>query len=207
MMALALSRPRGLKLLGDPDVLCVDTFKDCAAPMRRWRTLGPFTVWDEPVLPVPRRPELRARSVESVWQGLKIVDGELDLAQLTGRPAKRPPDNRRGGSYRYELSRFRFGEIELGLVDARLLIYLPVYLYLLDHVVPREVHAEISSWLATGRTVAFYDWDSNMDIDDASRSFSHSALLARWYTGRMDNLLARHNRLAARVGAPSLELS
>ncbi|MDT0262448.1 DUF6939 family protein [Jatrophihabitans lederbergiae] len=207
MTALAVSRLRGLELLGDPDALCVDTFKDCAAPMRVWRPLGPFTVWDEAVLPVPGRPELRARSVESVWQGLKIVDGELDLAQLAGTPAKRPPDDQRGGGYRYDRSRFRLGDVELPIVDARLLIYLPLYLYLLEHVVPPDVHERISSWLAIGRTVAFYDWDANMDIDDSSQSFSHSSLLARWYDNELDELLARHHRLAADVGAAPLEFS
>lgn len=200
----AVSRPRGLAIFAQGDFLCIDTFKDCADSMRKWSQLCPFTVWPQAIIPVPGRADLRARSIESIWQGLKIVDNELDLAQLHGIPEKRPPDHERGPEFPYADSRFRFGDVDLDIVTARYLIYFPTYLYVLDNLVGLEVHREIEKWISSGGTAAFYDWDANIDIDDPRSSFAHSALLAGWYGGTLDPLIGRYDELAACYGAGPL---
>jgi hypothetical protein len=50
--------------------------------------------------------------------------------------------------------------------------------------------------MAAGDLVVFYDVDSNMDIFDVSASFSHSALLASWFNGSLDESYLRHIRSA-----------
>jgi hypothetical protein len=201
-----LSRINGLHTLTQPDVLSVDTLAACEPQMLRWRPLCPFHVMPRAAIPVPGRPELASRSVEAVWQGLKIVEGELGLEQFQNEPRKRPPDHERGAGYRYEDSVFRLGDRVLGLVVARYLIYLPTYLHVLAQLVPNEQLGAIEAWLNSGRDVAFYDWDANMDIDDASSSFSHSALLAQWFSGGLGPLVDRATELATahRLPVPAL---
>lgn len=196
--AHSVSRSIGLQTVDDADVLSVDTLADSPQTMRRWRQLCPFYVWPNAEIPVPGRPGLASRSVEAVWQGLKIVGGTLDLAQLSGEPHKRPPDHQRGPHFPYAASCFRLGELELDLVTARYLIYLPSYLFVLDRLVDDLPLAEIDESLCCGRDVAFYDWDHNMDIDDPASSFSHSALLARWFNRQLDPLLDRARALAVK---------
>ena len=182
----ALSRPAGLAAFAAGADLCIDTFKHAAAPMDRFRALCPFTVWPEPVIPVPGRPGQAAVSVEGVWQGLKLVDGHPDLDQFGGRPHKRPPDASRGPGYDYAASEFLLGDRVVGLLEARFAIYLPVFTYVLENLVPAAVEEEIAAVLDRGGNVAFYDWDANFDIEDCSRSFSHSALAAAWFNGEYD---------------------
>jgi hypothetical protein len=198
--AVAVSRIGGLRTLNRPEILSVDTLAAGDVGMQRWRPLCPFNVLETAELPVPGRPELRSRSMEAVWQGLKVVEGRLDLDQLTSVPHKRPPDDQRREDYRYADSEFMLGEKTLDLVTARYLIYLPTYLFVLSYAVSTDLLASIEDWLATGRDVAFYDWDANMDIDDGRSSFSHSALLARWFEGRLDPLVQHAGRLARAHG-------
>lgn len=178
----AVSRASGTA--EDSAALPVDT-ADCAPPdMARFATMNPFHFEPGWRIPVPGT-RLRASSMESVWQGLKYVDGETDLAMFDRRPVKRPPDHLRGPDFDYPATTFEYAGEALDLVTARLLIYLPAYLYVLDRLVPDAVVAEIASARAAGRDVLFYDWDDNVDILDPSSSFSHSAILAAWFDGRL----------------------
>jgi hypothetical protein len=188
---LALSRPAGLAASASGDCVCVDTFRKAAQGMARFAPLCPFTTWAGNPFPVPGLPGQRANSVEGVWQGLKLVDGRTDLDQLAGTPHKRPPDHLRTGGYDYRSATFRYGTREIDLLTARLAIYLPTYLYLLDRLVPDAVHDELNGAVEAGRIIVFYDWDSNMDIADDRSSFSHSAVLAAWFSGRLEPLLRR----------------
>lgn len=201
--SMALARIHGLKTQYQDDVLSVDTLAACDNSMLRWRQLCPFHVWSSAAVLVPGRPDLRSRSVEAVWQGLKLVDGQLALDQLGSTPHKRPPDEGRGAGYCYEDSAFMLDERRLDLLTARYLIYLPTYLHMLDTLVDVDLLACIDDWLTSGRGVAFYDWDSNMDIDDPRGSFSHSALLARWFNGTLGPALERAHDLASSLGLPS----
>jgi hypothetical protein len=188
-----LSRAAAAAQIGDSDLrttLLVDTYDGAAANMEAFRPLNPFTVWDRPVLGVPGT-NLRSRSLEAVWQGLKFVDGELDLGQLSSQPRKRPADAERRASrtYRYADSRFLYGTEVVDLVSARFLIYAIAYLELLDRVIPTSLIETLRGVVAGGGEVIFFDWDEGGDITDPSGSFAHSALLAAWFSGNLDGFL------------------
>jgi hypothetical protein len=184
----AVPRQVGLEAEG---ALRVDTANAAPASMGRFRELNPFTVNRSRPLAVPGRPDLLAYSVEAIWQGLKLVDGSTDLAQLQGEPHKRPPEDERDDpSYRYEDSCFLLGEEVLDLVSARRRIYVPAYLEMIELRLPAAVEAEIAAAREAGGEVLFYDWDANFDLADPSGSFSHSALLADWFSGRLEAVLA-----------------
>lgn len=189
--ATAVSRSRALELMASDAAhacLMVDTYVGAPVNMRRFCPLNPFTTWPSGSIPVPGYPSLRARSVEAVWQGLKLVDGELDLDQLDGSPKKRPSDSERRVRTGFDYSKTRFllnGE-KIDLATARFMIYLPTYLYLLDRLVPGDLIDEIFTHMNSCTQVVFYDWDSNLDIRDIRSSFSHSSILAAWFNGNLE---------------------
>ncbi|SEF23490.1 hypothetical protein SAMN05421837_102207 [Amycolatopsis pretoriensis] len=173
--------------------LAVDTANAAPEAMRRFRCLNPFTFASGWRIPVPGA-DAFAHSVEGIWQGLKLVDGQTDLAMLHSPARKRPPEHERVNGYDYAGSVFSFGSRTIGLVAARYLIYLPAYLHLLDRLAPESVIREIAGRLQHGHDVHFYDWDANFDIEDDHSSFSHSAVLAAWFGGHLDSLLVRRDR-------------
>ncbi|MGF1430807.1 DUF6939 family protein [Kitasatospora sp. LaBMicrA B282] len=192
----AVSRPEGLALAGT-DVLRVDTAAAAPADMRRFVTMNPFHFDPAWRIPVPGS-DHRSCSMESVWQAQKLVDGCTDPTLFERPPVKRPPDDQRGAGFDYRASAFRYDDRVLDLVSARYLVYLPAYLYLLEHLVPEPVVQEITGALAAGREVVFYDWDENHDIEESGSSFSHSAILAAWFGGRLaEEFLRRRDRWLA----------
>lgn len=198
-MVCCVTRAEGLAAAEDGRALCVDS-ADCAGESsRRFRWFNPFNMLASSEIPVPGTGRW-ARSVESVWQGLKLVDGKTEFAMFDSVPRKRPSDEdrRRDPHYDYSASTFLFGTDVVDLVTARYLIYIPTYLYLLEHIVPDELVETIAACMTEGRTVLFFDWDSNFDIEDASSSFSHSALLAAWFGGTWErDVMSRATRYLA----------
>jgi hypothetical protein len=208
--AVAVPRQVGTAVVGT--ALRVDTYQAAPPDMARFATMNPFHFDPAWCIPVPGQPGRHSCSVEAVWQGLKILDGSTDFAMFDRPPAKRPPDRERGPGYDYTASRFRLGADEVDLVTARLILYLPAYLFVLERLVPTVALAEIDAALAAGRDVYCYDWDDNTDIFDPAASFSHSAVLAAWFNRTLDEqfveprraLTARRPELA-RVALPALD--
>jgi uncharacterized protein DUF6939 len=184
-----LSRADAARLIASDylsETLLVDSFDGAPSNMAVYRAFNPFTLWLDQPLPVPGR-SATSMSVEAIWQGLKIVDGDTDEAMFTKAPYKRPTDAARRAmpDYRYDESLFAYGERRLDIITARFLIYAVSYLHLLDRVVEAGLIADIRAFAARGGRVIFFDWDSNGDILHRHRSYSHSALLAAWFAGRL----------------------
>ncbi|WP_156446192.1 DUF6939 family protein [Burkholderia stagnalis] len=188
--ALSMPRQDALAVMLDDAsaYLMVDSFNGAPANMRPYRFFNPFLCWPEPAIPVPGQPGRLARSVESIWQGLKLVDNRTDFDQLTSVPRKRPTDAERRvlAGYRYRDSCFAYGDRQLDLLDARFLIYLPSYLFVLDKLAPEPLLQALRDHVDHVGPVLFYDWDANQDITDTSASFSHSAILASWFNGSLE---------------------
>ena len=93
----------------DPNALYIDTLQGAPQEMVRFQPWNPFFFHHDALIPVPGT-SLLSESVEGIWQGLKLVDGVVDLGQLKGLPSKRPSEEVRGAdtSYQYSTSRFSF---------------------------------------------------------------------------------------------------
>ncbi len=173
------TRKEGLSLLGKNRYFVVD----CAAKKGPYRFLNPFHTSKQYKIPVPGQKSLYSNSVEAIWQGLKIVKGRTCFSMFRKRAYKRPPmQQRQKKDYRYEESRFLFGKKAIGLIKARHLIYKPAYAYLFQNYVPKYFKKLVAKEWQQGKSICFFDWDSNFDIHDPITSFSHSALLLEYFS-------------------------
>lgn len=133
-------------------------------------------------IPVPGM-NTTATCVEAVWQGLKVfqnagVDSNT-FRNDTGRDIKRtvrrfgPP---LGHSYEGKY---------LNYLDARKIIYLPTYKYVLDNI--EEVQTMIG-WLrnrvAQGEDFVFLDYNTNGDWRDLKSPLSHASLVKAYIEGK-----------------------
>ena len=139
-----------------------------------WVRFSPF--YPHGGIPVPNSPGTFARSVEGLWQGLKVFENE-DID-----PSRWQVTNMRGikraGRTRGKVLGHRFGvgsDVLLGYRDARYQIYLPAYGWVLENRLAEEVRRLRDEMAA--RTVVLLDYETNGDIDDLSRPLSHAALV------------------------------
>jgi len=148
-----------------------------------WIRFSPF--FPHGGIPVPFTPGRTAASVEGIWQGLKVFEStdvdEATLANERMRGLKRtvrrfgPCLGHRRGLHGADL---------LGYVEARWVIYLPTYRWLLSERLADEV-AELRA-LEAGHDgdVVLLDYAVNEDPDDPSRPLSHAGLVRAWLEDR-----------------------
>ena len=140
------------------------------------KILSPF--YPHRNIPIPFTEELKATCVEAIWQGLKVFeDADVDFATFrndTMRDLKRTvkkygiPKGHRKGAYGKEL---------LGYFEARMLIYLPTYKWVLDNV--PKVHHVIERIKEQNKVqdIVLLDYNTNIDFLDASKPLSHAGLV------------------------------
>jgi hypothetical protein len=142
--------------------------------MDPWVRFSPF--YPHGGIPIPNTASLTAQSVEGLWQGLKVFEREdidprkwaiTDMSSI-----------KRGGKSRGAVRGHRFGvgsDTLLGYLDARLLIYLPAYKWVLEHRLTAEV--EQLRRLSADKPLVLLDYETNADVEDVSSPLSHAALL------------------------------
>jgi uncharacterized protein DUF6939 len=145
-----------------------------------WVRFSPF--YPHGGIPVPNTPDRTAASVEGLWQGLKVFEREdIDpskWAVTTMRGIKR------SGRSRGAVRGHRYGvgsDVLLGYRDARYMIYLPAYRWVLENRLAGEV--EQLREHSRGRAVVLLDYETNADVDDLSAPLSHAALLKCFLEG------------------------
>lgn len=160
-----------------PGAVIIDVTSKGVEP---WVRFSPF--FSHGGIPIPNTPSETAQSVEGLWQGLKVFDREdidprkwaiTDMAGI-----------KRGGKSRGGVRGHRFGvgsDILLGYRDARYRIYLPAYLWVLEHRLATEVK-ELRR-LAADKPLVLLDYETNADVEDVSSPLSHAALVMYYLQG------------------------
>lgn len=150
--------------------------------MRYAQILSPF--YPHMNIPIPFSEGLTATCVEAVWQGLKVFEGaDVDFSTFrndTMRDLKRTihkygmPKGHRKGAYGKEL---------LGYFEARMLIYLPTYKWVLDNV--PEVHHVVKRIKEQSKIqdIVLLDYNTNIDFRDISKPLSHAGLVKLYIEG------------------------
>jgi hypothetical protein len=161
-----------------PGALVLDVTSKGPEP---WVRFSPF--YPHGGIPVPNSPGVFARSVEGLWQGLKVFEHEgidpsrWEVAGMKG--LKRPAGGKRGKvlGHRFGVG----GDVLLAYRDARYRIYLPAYRWVLENRLAAEVN-RLRDEAAAG-AVVLLDYETNGDVEDLSSPLSHAALLKRYLEG------------------------
>lgn len=146
-----------------------------------WVRFSPF--FPHGGIPIPNASGESAESVEGLWQGLKVFEGE-DID-----PAKWAIANmagiKRGGKSRGAVRGHRFGpgsEVLLNYREARIRIYLPAYNWVLENRLGQQV--EELRKIAASKRLVLLDYETNGDVENLSRPLSHAALIQMHLEGR-----------------------
>ena len=127
---------------------------------------SPFACNKESPIPVPGNEQIRAYSVEGIWQGLKIINGKTDESLFSRNPKKRK------GSVEGHF----FGTKVLDYLTARKQIYVPAYVYHAVHNALPHNARDLERMIKIS-DVAMHDVEKNGNIQDVTKPLAHSAVL------------------------------
>lgn len=164
-MAFMFTIPQEAKLLRDGGAEVYDVSSRAAVP---YRYLSPF--YPHGGIPVPGMPGRCADSVEGVWQGLKIINGRIDESYFVGRGRKRRAPKGGVGGHKH-------GERRLDYIQARQLIYVPLYRWMVYNVYRATEVAIRLLRKGLDARVWLHDVDQNSDITDPRKPLAHASVL------------------------------
>lgn len=114
-------------------------------------------------------------SVEGIWQGLKVFEKEgIDVKKFGITNMKNI--KRAVGAKRGKVLGHMFDGRTLQYVEARKMIYVPAYNYVLKHFLSNEVDL-LKGLIREGKKIALVDFDINEDIENTSKPLSHASLI------------------------------
>ena len=134
-------------------------------------------------VPVPFSEGYTASCVEAIWQGLKVFEGaDVDISlflndtmkglKRTIRRFGKPLGHRKGVN----------GKELLGYIEARKLIYIPTYRWVLENKVAHIIE-RMKSANEEGKTIVLLDYDTNADVENAKKPLSHASLIKAYVEG------------------------
>ena len=133
-------------------------------------------------IPVPFSEGFTASCVEAIWQGLKVFEkADIDTSLFSNGTMKNikrtvrrfgKPLGHRKGVHGTEL---------LGYIEARKLIYIPSYKWMLEN----KANSIINRLRETSKTktIVLLDYDTNCDIENAKKPLSHAFLVKAYAEG------------------------
>lgn len=154
-----------------PNAVIIDVTSKGKMPMAKFSPFYPIGN-----IPIPFSPNKFSKSVEGIWQGLKVFeDCDIDVSKFeitsmkglkrTVRKFGKPKGHRKGIN----------GTELLDYITARKLIYLPAYKWVLDNRLEKEIE-ELKN-IAENRTLVLLDYETNGDINNFRKPLSHAQLI------------------------------
>ena len=133
-------------------------------------------------IPVPFSEGYTATCVEAIWQGLKVFEScDVDVEMFkndtmknikrTVRRFGRPLGHRKGVN----------GKELLGYIEARKLIYIPTYKWVLENKVASII--ERLREASKTKTIVLLDYDTNADVENEKKPLSHASLIKAYVEG------------------------
>lgn len=160
-----------------PDAILADVTSGAKDGLRK---LSPF--YPHYGIPVPFSEGYTATCVEAIWQGLKVFEGcDVDVNMFqndtmknikrTVRRFGKPLGHRKGVN----------GTELLGYIEARKLIYIPSYKWVLENKVADII--ERLREASKTKTIVLLDYDTNADVGNAKKPLSHASLIKAYVEG------------------------
>lgn len=133
-------------------------------------------------IPVPFSAPLTSMSVEGIWQGLKVFNNAgVDMSCFKNDTMKNLKRTVRvNGPCKGHRKGINGSEL-LGYLEARKLIYLPSYKWVLDHKVGHLV--DQLRRIAQSGTLVLLDYETNLDVLDSHKPLSHAGLIKAYIDG------------------------
>ena len=133
-------------------------------------------------IPIPFSNGMTATCVEAIWQGLKVFENsDVDVCLFKNDTMKnikrsvrkngRPLGHRKGVN----------GSELLDYIEARKQIYIPTYRWMLENKVSSII--ERMKEVSKTKTIILLDYNTNQDVDDASKPLSHAFLIKAYIEG------------------------
>jgi hypothetical protein len=142
-----------------------------------WVRFSPF--YPHGNIPVPLSAGLTAASVEGIWQALKVFETcDIDKTKFSVSTMKGIKRTSRSHGKVLGHRAGVNGDHLLGYLDARKLIYLPAYHWVLENCVIREL--EELRVISSTRPLFLLDYETNCDINNLSSPLSHAGLIKRF---------------------------
>ena len=133
-------------------------------------------------IPVPFSEEYTATCVEGIWQGLKVFENEdIDISMFlndTMKGIKRTV--RKYGRVLGHRKGVHGTEI-LGYVEAKHLIYIPAYRWILEHKA-MDIIERLRKASET-KTIVLLDYNTCCNVDDETKPLSHAYLVKAYAEG------------------------
>lgn len=148
------------------------------------KILSPF--YPHGRIPIPGESKtVTATCVEAIWQGLKVFENEgIDLAMFRNDTMKNIKRTvRKFGKplgHQYGV----FSKTLLNYEDAKRLIYIPTYKYVLENVPSVKRSLDKIRKLLETQDVVLLDYNLNPDNADKSKPLSHAELIKMYLEGR-----------------------
>jgi hypothetical protein len=174
-----------------PGALVLDVTSKGEEP---WVRFSPF--FPHGGIPIPGSPGVFGRSVEGIWQGLKVFEHEVidpsrwEIDDMKG--IKRAVTSKRGKVVGHRLG--VGGDVLLGYREARHRIYLPAYRWVLENRLAEQV-ARLRE-----EAVVLLDYETNGEVEDLSSPLSHAALVKLYLEGSWPATNAGGTQARRKVG-------
>ena len=132
-------------------------------------------------IPVPFTDDV-AVSVEGIWQGLKVFeDYDIDTGMFSKRDMKNLKRTKRKFGHCLGHRKGVHGEELLGYIEARKMIYLPCYKWVLENKLQKLVTAV--RVISKNKPVVLLDYNTNADVNNPKRPLSHASLIKAYIEG------------------------
>ena len=142
-----------------------------------WVKFSPF--YPHGQIPVPFYTHLKSQSVEGVWQGLKIFESSgIDRTKMQVTDVKNiKRTQRKNGT----CLGHKAGDRLLTYLEARKLIYLPTYLWVLENSLGSLV-SQLRD-LSEAQAIVLLDYETNGEIENTRKPLSHAWLIKYYLEG------------------------
>ena len=132
-------------------------------------------------VPVPFTDDI-AVSVEGIWQGLKVFENaDVDTNSFKKREMKNMKRTVRKFGRCLGHRKGVHGEELLDYIEARKLIYLPCYKWVLENKLQKLVTAV--RIISKNKPVVLLDYNTNGDVNNAKSPLSHASLIKAYIEG------------------------
>lgn len=134
-------------------------------------------------IPVPFSEGYTASCVEAIWQGLKVFEGcDVDTSLFANDTMKGIKRTVRKFGKTLGHRKGVNGTELLGYIEARKLIYIPTYRWVLENKVTHIIE-RLKSASEEGKIIVLLDYDTNADVENAKKPLSHASLIKAYAEG------------------------